>query len=312
MTDRGKIVVTGGTGYLGQTLVRRLAARGNEVVVLSRSGGMPPELAEVTGVRVMAWDPMNVDAGDLSSALDGAQAVVHLAGRKAVGERYTKRVKREILESRVKSTETLVTAWRRVRRRAPVFVCASGVGYFGGRSGEHAPLDESAPPGQDFLARVCVEWEESARAAERFGVRVVSTRFGAVLGRGDGPLAVMAKPFKFMVGGPIGAGRQIFSWVHLEDAISALELAIDDARVTGPVNVVAPDAVSSTEVAKAIGRALHKPSWLRAPEFALRLLFGEGAEPLVTGQRAVPAKLEALHFRFRYPTLDEALAEAFA
>jgi uncharacterized protein (TIGR01777 family) len=311
MTDRRRIVVTGGTGYLGQALVRRLAARGDQVVVLSRSGQLPAELAELPGVTVARWNPE--DADDVPSALDGAQGVVHLAGRKAVGERYTKRVKREILESRVKSTETLVTAWRRVRHRAPVLVCASGVGYFGGRRAEHAPLDESSPPGNDFLARVCVEWEERARAAERFGVRVVSTRFGAVLGRGkDGPLAVMAKPFRFFAGGPIGSGRQIFSWVHLEDAVSALELALDDARVTGPVNVAAPDAVAYTEVAKALGRALHRPSWLRAPEFALRLLFGEGAEPLVTGQRALPAKLESLGFKFRYPSLDEALAEAFA
>jgi uncharacterized protein (TIGR01777 family) len=311
MSDRGRIVVTGGTGYLGQALVRRLAARGDEVVVLSRSGKLPVELAAVPGVSVAPWNPE--DPNDVPPALDGALAVVHLAGRKAVGERYTKQVKREILESRVKSTETLVTAWRRVRRRAPVLVCASGVGYFGGRRGEHAPLDESAPPGKDFLARVCVEWEERARAAERFGVRVVSARFGAVLGRGkQGPLAVMAKPFRFFAGGPIGSGRQIFSWVHLEDAVSALELALDDARVSGPVNVAAPDAVAYTEVAKALGRALHRPSWLRVPEFALRLLFGDGAEPLVTGQRAVPAKLEALGFKFRYPTLDEALAEAFA
>lgn len=311
MTGSGKIVVTGGTGYLGQALVRRLSARGDGVIVLSRSGQLPPELAAVAGVEVACWDPF--DVGDLPAVLDGAKAVVHLAGRKAVGERYTKKTKREILESRVKSTETLVTAWRRVRRRTPVFVCASGVGYFGGRAGEHAPLDESAPPGKDFLARVCVEWEERARAAERFGVRVVSARFGAVLGRGkQGPLAIMAKPFRFFAGGPIGSGRQIFCWVHLDDAISALEMAIDDERVTGPVNVAAPDAVAYVEVAKAIGRALHRPSWLRVPSFALRLLFGEGAEPLVTGQRAVPAKLEALGFKFRYPTLDEALAEAFA
>jgi uncharacterized protein (TIGR01777 family) len=241
MSDRGRIVVTGGTGYLGQALVRRLAARGDEVVVLSRSGKLPVELAAVPGVSVAPWNPE--DPNDVPPALDGALAVVHLAGRKAVGERYTKQVKREILESRVKSTETLVTAWRRVRRRAPVLVCASGVGYFGGRRGEHAPLDDSAPPGKDFLARVCVEWEERARAAERFGVRVVSARFGAVLGRGkQGPLAVMAKPFRFFAGGPIGSGRQIFSWVHLEDAVSARVLALADARVCGPGSVAAPDA----------------------------------------------------------------------
>jgi uncharacterized protein len=308
MTDRGKIVVTGGTGYVGQALVRRLAARGDEVVVLSRSLTLPPDLAAISGVRAAVWDPTAV--GEWAGALEGARAVVHLAGRKAVGERYTKAVKDEIFESRVQSTAVLVEALGRVRDKPGVFVCASGVGYFGGRAEDHAPLDESAPPGDDFLARVCVEWEARALGAERFGLRVVMARFGAVLGRGPGPLAVMSLPFKLMGGGPIGTGRQVFCWVHLDDAVSALEHALDDARLRGPVNVAAPNALPYAEVAKALGRALHRPSWVRVPEFALRTLYGDGAEPLITGQRAIPAKLTALGFRFRYPSLAEALAEA--
>jgi uncharacterized protein (TIGR01777 family) len=198
----------------------------------------------------------------------------------------------------------------RVREKPSVFVCASGVGYFGGKPDDHAPLDESAPPGDDFLAHVCVEWEARARGAERLGVRVVSTRFGAVLGRGGGALAVMALPYKLMGGGPIGTGRQLFCWVHLEDALSALELAVDDTRVTGPVNVAAPNTPSFAEVSKELGRALHRPSWLPVPSVALKALYGDGAVPLLTGQRAYPQKLLGLGFKFRYPTLAEALAEA--
>ena len=303
-----RIVVTGGTGYVGRALVRRLAAAGNEVVVLSRSPALPADLAALSGVRGAVWDPNA--AGEWGRVLDGARALVHLAGRKAVGERYTEAVKREIFESRVRSTEVLVDALERVERKPSVFVCASGVGYFGGRPDDHAPLDESAPPGDDFLAHVCVEWEARARGAERLGVRVVSTRFGAVLGRGGGALAVMALPFKLMGGGPIGSGRQLFSWVHLDDALGALEFSLADARVTGPVNVAAPNTPAFAEVARELGRALQRPSWLPAPTFALRALFGEGALPLVTGQRAYPAKLLSLGFKFRYPTLREALVEA--
>ena len=310
MTKPGKIAVTGGTGYVGQALVKRLLARGEEVVVLSRSPRLPPAFAGLEHVSVAVWDPTAL--GDWAGALEGTRAVVHLAGRAAVGARYTESVKRDIFTSRVQSTEVLVQALERVSHKPSVLVCASGVGYLGGRTEDHPPLDESAPPGEDFLARVCVEWEARAHAAERLGVRVVSTRFAAVLGRGGGALAVMALPFKLMGGGPIGNGRQLFCWVHLEDALAALELALSDARLTGPVHVAAPNTVSYAEAAKALGRAVHRPSWLPAPAFALRALFGAGSEPLLTGQRAFPGKLTALGFKFRYPTLAEALAEAFA
>jgi uncharacterized protein (TIGR01777 family) len=308
MNDRASIVVTGGTGYIGRALVRRLVARGSEVVVLSRSAELPADLAVLERVRSVAWNP--AAAGEWASVLEGAQALVHLAGRPAVGARYTPQVKRDIFESRVKSTEVLVEALARVEKKPSVFVCASGVGYFGGRPDDHPPLEESAPPGDDFLAHVCVEWEARARTAERLGLRVVSARFAAVLGRGDGPLAVMALPFKLMGGGPLGTGRQLFCWVHLEDALDALELALGDARVSGPVNVAAPNALPFAEVSRALGRALHRPSWLPVPAFGLKALYGEGALPLITGQRAYPAKLLGLGFKFRYPTLPEALAEA--
>jgi uncharacterized protein len=310
MTDGEKIVVTGGTGYVGRALVARLCARGSRVTVLSRSARLPHELAKLPGVRGAEWDPSAF--GDWHAELEGAHGVVHLAGRPAVGARYTERVKRDIRESRVRSTEVLVEALERVSARPRVLVCASGVGYYGGHSEDHPGFEESAPPGDDFLARVCVDWEARARGAERLGMRVVSMRCGTVMGRGDGPLAVMALPFKLFGGGPLGNGRHVFCWVHLEDAVSAYERALDDERVSGPVNLAAPNAVTFGEAAKLIARTLHRPSWIPAPAFALRALFGEGATPMLTGQRAVPARLSALGFSFRYPTLAEALAEALA
>ena len=310
MSEPERIVVTGGTGYVGKALVRRLSAAGKSVIVLSRSAELPKDLSELAGVRGAKWDPLA--QGDWTRELDGASALVHLAGRQAVGQRFTERVKRDIFESRIKSTETLVTALESVQVRPPVFVCASGVGYFGGRATDHEPLDESAPPGDDFLAHVVIEWEARARAAERLGIRVVSMRFGAVLGQGGGALATMALPFKLLVGGPLGNGKQVFCWVHLDDALAAVELALEDERLRGPVNVAAPFAATNAEVSKTLAQALHRPSWLPAPSFALRALFGEGAVPVLTGQRAYPKKLEDVGFRFRYPTLAEALAQATA
>jgi uncharacterized protein (TIGR01777 family) len=305
-----KIVVTGGTGYVGRALVRRLSAAGKAVTVLSRSAVLPRDLSALAGVRGAVWQPGS--AGEWAAELEGASVLVHLAGRQAVGQRYTKRVKDDIYASRVQSTESLVTALARVKHKPSVFVCASGVGYYGGFAGDHAPLDESKPPGDDFLSHVVVEWEARARAAEALGLRVVSARLSPVLGRGGGALGVMALPFKLMVGGPLGSGKQVFPWVHLEDALDALELCMRDARLSGPVNVVAPNAVTNREASRLLGRALHRPSWLAAPAFALRLLFGEGAVPILTGQRAYPGKLEAAGFSFRYPTLAEALAQACA
>ena len=310
MSDPEQIVVTGGTGYVGRALVRRLWAAGKPVVVLSRSTRLPKDLASLPGVRAARWDPFA--QGPWTAELEGASALVHLAGRQAVGQRYTERVKRDIFESRVKSTETLVTALACARKKPPVFVCASGVGYFGGRETDHEPLEETAPPGDDFLARVVVAWEARAQAAERLGIRVISTRFGAVLGRGGGALGVMALPFKLFVGGPLGSGQQVFCWVHLDDALAALELALGDARVSGPVNVAAPFAVTNAESSQILARALSRPSWLAVPALVLRLIFGEGAVPVLTGQRAYPRKLSELGFTFRYPTLAEALAEATA
>ena len=302
---RERVVVTGGTGFVGRALVKKLAVE-REVVVLTRGGALPDDLAELGSVRGASWDAAS--GGEWERELDGAGAVVHLAGAQAVGVRYTEAVKTRLWESRVKSAEALVAAIGRAQRRPSVLVSSSGVDYYRGRLSDE-PVDESEPPGDGFLSRLCVAWESAARGAEPLGVRVVSTRLGVVLGP-NGPLATMALPFKLFVGGPLGSGRQTFSWVHLEDALAAFELALGDPSVSGGLNVVAPEALPQAEFAKRLGRALHRPAFLPAPAFALRALFGEGAEPILFGRRVVPKRLEALGFRFAFPTVDAALAAA--
>jgi uncharacterized protein (TIGR01777 family) len=300
-----KIVISGGSGFIGSALVSALLKRGDAVTVLTRD----PERAGASGpagVHFERWHPDGCSAR--AEVVDGAGAVVHLAGERAVGARWSGRVKRDILESRVRSTDQLVLSMGRAERKPSVFVCASAVGYYGAHQDE--PLDETSLPGSDFLAQVTVDWEAAAMRAEALGIRVVRPRFGIVLGRGGGALAAMVKPFKLFVGGPIASGRQVVSWVHLDDVVAALLRAIDDPTLRGPVNVTAPNAVTNEELSRVIGKVLHRPSALRVPEAALRVRFGEGAGPLVTGQRAVPRVLERLGFAFRYERVEDAVRDA--
>ncbi len=295
-----RILVSGATGFIGGRLVGALLTRGDAVTAFTR--GASGERRTPDGVvRFEHWDPRGVEP----LALPEADAIVHLAGEPAIGSYWTAARMHEIEASRVESTERLVAAIERAASRPAVLVCSSGVGYYGARDGE--PLDESTPPGRDFLAHVTIGWERAAARAESFGVRVVCTRFGVVFGKGGGALTEMVKPFKLFVGGPIGSGKQIVSWIHLDDAVGALLLALDDERLRGPVNVTSPNAVTNRELATAIGRALGRPSALPVPAVALRLRFGEGADPLVTGQRGIPRALTEAGYAFRYPTVGGAL-----
>jgi len=296
-----RIVVGGGSGYIGSALVKHLVARGDAVTVLTRGA------ARDGNPRSVTWDPYQV--GDWAKSLDGADAVVHLAGERAVGARYTEAVKRRIYESRIVTTTNVVTALARAAVKPRVFVSASAVGYYGNRSSTER-VDETAPPGDDFLARLCVDWEAASERARDLGIRVVNPRIGIVFGPGDGPLRVMAMPFRFFVGGKIGSGQQGISWIHLDDAVRALTLCIDDETLPPKVNICSPNPASNEEISKAIAKALHRPSWLTAPAFGMKILFGEGAETILTGQFVVPGVLALAGARaqiFQHPTLDGAL-----
>jgi hypothetical protein len=232
--------------------------------------------------------------------------VVNLAGQQAVGVRYTARIKDRILRSRVDSTTWLVRAMERAEHKPKVFLAGSAIGYYGSQR-DSTRVDESAPAGSDFLALVCVAWEGAALRAESFGVRVVRARTGIVLSEQGGPLESLVRPFKWFVGGPIGSGEQGFSWIHLDDEIAALLRCIDDESLRGPINLCAPEPVSNAEVSRAIGELLHRPALLKAPGFALKALFGEGAEPLLGGQWGVPRALLQAGFAFRYAEIHAAL-----
>ncbi len=302
-----KIVVTGGTGFVGRSVVRALLARGDEVTVFGRSASsIERKFADAGGpVRAVAWQPM--EQGEWQREVDGQDAIVHLAGEQAVGKRWNEKVKQRILKSRTLSTGNLVKAIKKAADKPSVFVCASAVGYYGDTD---EACDETTEPGDDFLALVCLGWEAATKAAEDSGVRVVNARLGIVLGPDGGPLEEMAKPFRAFVGGPIGSGKQYVSWVHIDDVVGMILRGIDDDTVRGPVNVAAPNAVTNAELSKAIGAALGRPSFMPVPEFALRLRFGEGADPLVTGQRAIPAKMQELGFAFSYTDVRAAVAQA--
>lgn len=297
-----RVVVTGASGFIGSALSRRLLARGDEVTALSRRPDAPG-LAQ--DVRWVGWDPDQ--DGAWQAELDGAGAVVHLAGETAAGRRYTRAVREAIVRSRVATSRKIVEGIARAGQKPRVLVCASGVGYYGAHGDE--PLDEAAAPGKDFLAELCVTWEGEAKKAEGSGVRVVSTRIGFVLGLEGGALARLLPLFKVGLGGPLGNGRQVLSFIHLDDLCSAMLFALDHPTLSGPVNLTAPNAVTSRELARTLGRVLHRPSVMPAPGFGLRLLFGEGAEALLTGQRAVPRALLDAGFRFEFEELEPALRD---
>jgi uncharacterized protein (TIGR01777 family) len=301
-----RVLVTGGTGFIGHGVLRALVQRGDQVTALTRKLRGPAKDG-TAGVSWQVWDPDN--DGEWQLALDGQDAVVHLAGEQAVGRRLTAAARKVIFESRVESTSRIVRAIRMARRRPGVLVCASGVGYYGSKTGD-ATLTESSPAGDDFFAQVCVAWEKAAREAEAFGARVVSTRFGLVLGRGGGALGKLVPIFKAFIGGHLGNGRQPQPWVHLDDVAGAILKALDDPSLSGPINVSAPTPVSNDELSKVLGRVLGRPALFPAPAFALKALYGgDGAAPLLTGHRALPKRLLDHGYTFRFTELEAALRD---
>jgi len=287
------ILVTGGTGFVGKHLVSALRASKKEATVLTRT----PKNDEV------AWTP--TEDGAWTKIIDGAEAVVHLAGASVADERWTDARKKEISDSRVRSTAILAEAIKASKNRPRVMVSASAVGYYGFRD---EPCDESAAHGEDFLARVCVDWEAAADAA-RSVTRVVHPRIGIVLGD-QGALPKMLGPIKAFVGGPLGTGRQVLSWIHIADAVRALVFLLDNEKLSGPVNVVAPQPVSQRVMAAEIGKKIGRPSLIPTPAFALAIVLGrERAQMVLSGQRVTPKKLNDANFRFDFATLNNALAD---
>lgn len=296
-----RVLVTGATGFIGSELLRVLVEEGSQVTAVVRRRDQLARFG--SPIRTLLWDD--------DWALGQQDAVVHLSGERAVGVRWTEVAKQRILASRVETTAQVVARLERAAPRPRALISASAVGYYGDRPGDQ-PVDESGAAGSDFLATVCARWEAAARAAEALGVRVVLARLGIVLDRGGGALAEMVRPFRLFAGGPIGSGEQVVSWIHRADAARVLLRCIHDQTLSGPVNVVAPGSVTQARFAREIGETLGRPSWLRVPGAALRARFGEGAEPLLTGQRVVPAKLTAAGYVWHHPELRGALRAALS
>ena len=297
-----RVTVTGAGGLVGRRLVDTLQARGDDVTVLSRD---PARTARALGAEALPWQPL--DGAAPAAALAGRDAVVHLAGER-VDQRWTEEAKRAIHASREVGTRNLVAGLRGAEPRPAVLVSASAVGYYGPRGDE--VLDESAGPGDDFLARVCVAWETEAERAEELGMRVVRVRTGVVLDRHGGALGRMLVPFRLGVGGPVAGGEQWMPWIHADDLVRMYLAAIDDERWSGPVNASAPEPARNRDFSRALGRALHRPAVLPVPGAALRLLYGDMAEIVTEGQRVVPRRAQDLGFAFRHAALDAALRDA--
>jgi len=282
-----RVLLTGGTGFIGSHLARALEARGDQVVVVSRRGPV-------------TWD-------DVEARVSTVDAVVHLAGEPIADARWTPERVEHIRASRVDTTRRLARAIAAASPKPRVFVSGSAVGVYGMRT-DDVVCRESTPPGDDVLARIVVDWEAAAAPAREAGVRVAHPRTGIVLGPG-GALSRMVGPYRLFVGGPIGSGKQWVSWIHLHDEVSAL-LFLVDREIQGPVNLVAPEPVTMAQLSSAIGRALHRPSLMRVPGLALKVAVGSGvAQLLLTGQRVVPAALQAAGFSFSFPRIDEALRD---
>lgn len=296
-----KVFVSGATGLIGRAVAGALVARGDTVTALVRSperAQLPAEVERVQG-DVTA-------AGPWQARVDGQDAVVHLAGE-PVDARWTEARKASILGSRVEGTRRVVEAIAAAARKPGVLVSASGQGYYGTRDDDQE-VDESAPAGNDFLARVCVAWEAEARKAP---ARVALLRTGIVLSREGGALRRMETPFRLFAGGPLGSGRQWMSWIHIADEVGLTRFALDDARVEGPLNLVAPGPVRNADFARALGRAMSRPALAPAPAFAIRLVLGEMAQVVLRGARVVPRRALELGYRFRFPELDGALADLY-
>ncbi|MGD8719100.1 MAG: TIGR01777 family oxidoreductase [Candidatus Zixiibacteriota bacterium] len=299
------VIITGGTGFIGRGLTRRSMAAGHNVIILTRD---PGRYAADTreGVTYAKWDGHTSEGW--GRYVSGGAAVVNLAGANIAGGRWTPEYKDKIIRSRLAAGGAVVEAFAAAPSRPAALIQASAVGYYGSRGDDE--LDESAGPGEGFLADVCRQWEGSTAAVEDMGVRRVVVRSGLVLARKGGAFPRLVKPFRYFAGGPLGGGRQWFSWIHYDDEVAAIHYLLENDRAAGPYNLCAPAPLRNRDLARSVGRKLGRPAWWPTPRFALRMALGEMAdELLLASQRARPEKLSAAGFEFGYTDFEAALPD---
>ena len=297
-----RLFITGGTGLVGQRLARAAIDAGHAVLVLSRSDKRAVLPASTT---VLEGDP--TQSGPWQESAASCDAIINLAGENIFAKRWSTDFKEALRRSRLETTHRIAEIFGRADCRAGVLVSASAVGYYGHSEG--VTFREDAPPGEGFLAGLCVEWEAAARRAADRGARVVILRIGVVLDSAGGALAAMLPPFRRFVGGPIGAGQQYVSWIHVHDLVGLILHALETDSLAGPLNATAPHPVTNRELARTLGRVVSRPSVFRVPGFAMRLLLGEVSDVVLTGQRVLPAKAETSGYGFRFERLENALRD---
>lgn len=301
-----KIAITGATGLVGTRLVEKLNREGHRIVVFTRNPDKAkrvfPSMA-YSNLEIVKYDPQA--SGDWQQKISGCDAVVNLAGE-PLAERWTKEKKQAIMNSRKQVTEKIVEAIAQAEDKPQVLVSGSAVGYYG--TSETATFDESSESGDDFLARVCQEWEAAAQPVTEYGVRLVILRIGIVLAKG-GALGKMIGPFQMFAGGPIGSGRQWFSWIHRDDLVDLIIEAIARSDMEGAYNATSPNPVRMSQLCQTLGKVMNRPSWLPVPDFVLELLLGDGAQVVLEGQQVLPQRTQAAGFDYQYANLQPALSE---
>ena len=303
-----RIVIAGGSGFLGRALADSLSTTGYRIQILTRRSSAPPASGAVQQVEQITWTPDGTANGSWASSCAGADVIVNLAGESIGTARWTSARKIRLLESRLLPTRSLARFVKETRQPPGLLVSASAIGFYGDRGGD--TLTEEAGSGRDFLAQLAASWEHEALAAQGGRTRVLLLRTGIVLDPRGGALAKMLTPFRFFAGGPFGSGRQFMSWIHRDDWVSLVRWAIESPGASGPLNLTAPHPVTNADFARALGRALHRPALVPAPGFVLKLVLGEMAGPLLLySQRVVPRRALDAGFQFAHPALGEALAD---
>ena len=305
-----KVAVTGATGFVGSRLVERLQAEGHQILAFTRDANRARSVFPATAfpnVEIVTYSPFT--SGEWQQAISGCDAVVNLAGAPIAEGRWTPERKQEIFDSRKLGTEKIVEAIAKATVKPQVLVNSSAIGFYG--TSETATFDETSAAGSDFLAEVCQAWEAAAQQVTETGTRLVILRTGIVLGTG-GAIAKMLMPFRFFAGGPLGNGRQWFSWVHRDDLVRLILKALTDPNMAGVFNATSPNPVRMGELCQALGEVMGRPSWLPVPDFALELLMGDAAKVVLEGQQVLPKRTQSSGFEYQYPTVRQALTEVIS